>query len=79
VREARPNGLGVDQSRHGLEVSVALTYAISNYPELFGQMATTCVLIRNTLSFTIGFGITPWLQASDYLTGYFILAGIGFW
>lgn len=59
-------------------VSAALTYAISSYPELSGQMVTTCVLIRNTLSFAINFGITPWLEASNYLTVYCILAGIGF-
>lgn len=59
-------------------VSAALQYAISSYPELSGQMVTTCVLIRNTLSFAINFGITPWLRSSNYLTVYCILAGIGF-
>jgi hypothetical protein len=59
-------------------VSAALTYAISSYPELGSQLVTTCVLIRNTLSFAINFGITPWLQSSNYLTVYCILAGIGF-
>jgi hypothetical protein len=59
-------------------VSAALSYAINSYPELSGQMVTTCVLIRNTLSFAINFGITPWLKSSNYLTVYCIMAGIGF-
>jgi hypothetical protein len=80
-------GLGVTYHLHWfalvalngtISVSAALTYAISSYPELSGQMVTTCVLIRNTLSFAINFGITPWLASSSYLTVYCILAGIGF-
>jgi hypothetical protein len=59
-------------------VSAALQYALNSYPELGSQLVTTCVLIRNTMSFAINFGITPWLQSSNYLTVYCILAGIGF-
>ncbi|KAK8057938.1 MFS general substrate transporter [Apiospora saccharicola] len=58
-------------------VSAALGYAMASYPELAGQMVTTCVLIRNTLSFAINYGITPWLQASGYLRVYCIVGGIG--
>ncbi|KPM43136.1 hypothetical protein AK830_g3389 [Neonectria ditissima] len=59
-------------------VAGALNYAISSYQELSGQMVTTCVLIRNTLSFAVNYGITPWLNASGYLRVYCIVAGIGF-
>lgn len=58
-------------------VSAALGYAMSSYPELSGQMVTTCVLIRNTLSFAINYGITPWLNASGYLRVYCTVGGIG--
>ncbi|KAK7429795.1 hypothetical protein QQZ08_003640 [Neonectria magnoliae] len=58
-------------------VAGALNYAISSYQELSGQMVTTCVLIRNTLSFAVNYGITPWLKASGYLRVYCIVAGIG--
>jgi hypothetical protein len=58
-------------------VSSALGYAMSSYPELSGQMVTTCVLIRNTLSFAINYGITPWLNTSGYLRVYCIVGGIG--
>lgn len=39
-----------------LAVAGALTYAITSYPELAGDMVTTCILIRNTLSFAINYG-----------------------
>ena len=58
-------------------VAASLNYAISSYYELSPQMVTTCVLIRNTLSFAINYGITPWLRKSGYLQVYCISAGIG--
>lgn len=39
-----------------LAVAGALGYAISSYHELSGDMITTCILIRNTLSFAINYG-----------------------
>lgn len=43
-----------------LSVAGALGYAISSYPELSGDMVTTCILIRNTLSFAINYGLVVW-------------------
>jgi hypothetical protein len=40
-------------------------------------MVTTCVLIRNTMSFATNFGVTPWLNASSYMVVYCTVAGIG--
>lgn len=59
-------------------ISAGLGYAISSYPELSGDMVTTCILIRNTLSFAINWGITPWLTAMGYRDTYIIVAAIGF-
>ncbi|KAH9985936.1 major facilitator superfamily transporter [Xylariaceae sp. FL0662B] len=59
-------------------ISAGLGYAISSYPELSGDMVTTCILIRNTLSFAINWGITPWLNAMGYRNTYIIVAAIGF-
>lgn len=58
-------------------VGAALNYAISSYSELAPQMITTCVLIRNTLSFAVNYSITPWLNHSGYLQVYCIVGGIG--
>ncbi|KAF4984914.1 hypothetical protein FDECE_16980 [Fusarium decemcellulare] len=59
-------------------VAGALNYAIGSYTELSGDIVTTCVLIRNTMSFATNYGVTPWLNASSYMVVYCTVAGIGF-
>ncbi|CAN8096261.1 unnamed protein product [Discula destructiva] len=63
---------------NALAVAASLGYAISSYPQLSGDMITTCVLIRNTMSFAINYGITPWLDAMGYRNTYIIVAVVGF-
>ncbi|GJD05178.1 major facilitator superfamily transporter [Colletotrichum higginsianum] len=63
---------------NALAVSGSLGYAIASYPQLSGDMITTCVIIRNTMSFAINYGITPWLNQMGYRDTYIIVAAIGF-
>ncbi|KAK0391796.1 hypothetical protein NLU13_1295 [Sarocladium strictum] len=71
-------GLGVFMAINAaLCVTGALNYAIGSYMELSGDMVTTCVMIRNTMSFATNFGVTPWLKASSYLVVYCTVAAIG--
>ncbi|KAM3421147.1 hypothetical protein BST61_g1560 [Cercospora zeina] len=59
-------------------VAGGLGYAISSYRELSGDMVTTLILIRNTLSFAVNYGITPWLKALGYRNTFIMVAVIGF-
>jgi len=43
----------------GLQLSVS--YCIDSYKALSGEAMVTVILVRNTMSFAIGYGITPWL------------------
>lgn len=61
-----------------LSPAASLGYAMASYPQLSGDMVTTCVLIRNTMSFAINYGITPWLDDMGYRNTYIIVAAIGF-
>lgn len=45
-----------------LALSTAIQYATSSYRDLSGELITTMILIRNTLSFAINYGITPWID-----------------
>ncbi|KAK7510693.1 serine/threonine kinase 16 [Phyllosticta citriasiana] len=44
----------------GITLSVA--YAIDSYRALGGESIVTVILVRNTMSFAIGYGITPWVD-----------------
>ncbi|KAF9873809.1 major facilitator superfamily transporter [Colletotrichum karsti] len=63
---------------NALSVAGSLGYAIASYPQLSGDMITTCVIIRNTMSFAINYGITPWLNHMGYRNTYIIVGVIGF-
>ncbi|KAF6806854.1 major facilitator superfamily transporter [Colletotrichum musicola] len=63
---------------NALSVAGSLGYAIASYPHLSGDMVTTCVIIRNTMSFAINYAITPWLNDMGYRDTYIIVAVIGF-
>ncbi|KAK8067336.1 MFS transporter [Apiospora hydei] len=43
-------------------VTLSVSYLIDTYRDISGDALTTCILIRNTMSFAIGYGITPWLK-----------------
>ena len=50
----------------GLQISVS--YCIDSYRELAGESIVTVILIRNTMSFAIGYGVTPWVSLSRKTT-----------
>lgn len=53
----------------------ALNYVIDSYRDLSGEVVLTTILIRNSLSFAIGYGITPWLDMglqNTFITAAFV-------
>ncbi|KAH7009421.1 uncharacterized protein B0I36DRAFT_342356 [Microdochium trichocladiopsis] len=59
----------------GLTISV--NYLIDSYPEISGDTIVTVIIIRNTISFAISYGITPWLYQLGYQTYFISAAFIG--
>nr|OQO22165.1 hypothetical protein B0A51_08368 [Rachicladosporium sp. CCFEE 5018] len=55
----------------GLQLSVS--YCIDSYRDLGGEAIVTVILVRNTMSFAIGYGVTPWVTNMG-LQNAFILA-----
>jgi hypothetical protein len=47
-------------------VTLSVSYLVDAYRDLSGDALTTCILVRNTMSFAIGYGITPWLKNLGY-------------
>lgn len=75
-------GLVISQFSLAINNAVApaasLGYAMASYPQLSGGMVTTCILIRNSMSFAINYGITPWLNDMGYRDTYIMAAVVGF-
>lgn len=57
-------------------LSTAIQYATSSYRDLSGEFITTIILIRNTLSFAINYGITPWIKAEGQRNTFITVAAI---
>lgn len=60
----------------GLQLSVA--YCIDSYRALAGEAIVTVILVRNTMSFAIGYGITPWVTNMGLRNCFITAAFVGF-
>ncbi|KAI0095621.1 MFS general substrate transporter [Daldinia grandis] len=58
-------------------ITLSVSYLIDTYRDISGDALTTCILIRNTMSFAIGYGITPWLDNLGYQNCFISVAFIG--
>ncbi len=43
-------------------VTLAIAYLVDSFREISGDALVTLILIRNTMSFAVSYGITPWLD-----------------
>ncbi|CZR64625.1 related to transporter protein HOL1 [Phialocephala subalpina] len=57
-------------------LSTSIQYATSAYRDMGGELITTIILIRNTLSFAINYGITPWINAEGQRNTFITVAVI---
>ncbi|KAF7901193.1 hypothetical protein EAF00_003414 [Botryotinia globosa] len=59
-----------------IAISVSCNYAIDTYQQLGGQAMVTVIIIRNTMSFAINYGITPWILNTGYQNTFVAAASI---
>lgn len=59
----------------GLQLSVS--YCIDSYRDLGGEAMVTVILVRNTMSFAIGYGITPWVTDMGLQNAFILAAFVG--
>lgn len=50
----------------GCGITLSVAYLVDSYRDLAGDALASCIMVRNTMSFAIGYGITPWLDALGY-------------
>ncbi|KAE8354139.1 putative MFS transporter [Aspergillus coremiiformis] len=58
-------------------ITLSVNYLIDSYRELSGDAMTSIILVRNTMSFAIGYGITPWIDNLGYQNCFISAAFIG--
>lgn len=58
-----------------ISVQGTCNYCIESYRALSGEAIITVILIRNTMSFAIGYGVTPWVENMG-LQNAFIVAAV---
>lgn len=59
----------------GLQLSVS--YALDSYKDLGGEAMVTVILVRNTMSFAIGYGVTPWIDGMGLQNAFVVAAMVG--
>ncbi|KAI9373189.1 MFS general substrate transporter [Aspergillus egyptiacus] len=58
-------------------ITLSVNYLVDSYRELSGDAMATVILVRNTMSFAIGYGITPWFQNLGYQNCFISAAFVG--
>lgn len=58
-------------------ITLSLAYLVDSYREIAGDTLATCIIVRNTMSFAINYGITPWLNGLGYQNCFISVAFVG--
>ncbi|KAI0937871.1 hypothetical protein AcW1_003913 [Taiwanofungus camphoratus] len=69
-------GMGMISCSTGIGSSLSLRFALGSYRDLSGEVMMAVIIVRNSLSFAIGYGITPWL-AMGYQNTFMSAAFVG--
>lgn len=62
---------------NSIGVQLSVSYAVDSYKDLSGEAMVTVILIRNTMSFAIGYGVTPWIDGMGLQNAFLTAAGVG--
>ncbi|KAL4913820.1 kinase-like protein [Aspergillus aurantiobrunneus] len=58
-------------------VTLSMNYLVDSYRELSGDAMATVILVRNTMSFAMGYGITPRVEGLGYQNCFISAAFVG--
>ena len=58
-------------------ITLSVNYLVDSYRDIGGDGMTTVMIIRNTMSFAISYGITPWLTNLGYQDCFVSAAFVG--
>lgn len=69
--------MGVIAFTNTVGLQLSISYALDSYKDLGGEAIVTVILIRNTMSFAIGYGITPWVTNMGLQNAFIVAAFAG--
>jgi hypothetical protein len=69
--------MGVIAASNSIGVQISVSYCIDSYKDLSGEAMVTVIIIRNTMSFAIGYGLTPWVTDMGYQNAFILAAFAG--
>ncbi len=58
-------------------ITLSVNYLVDSYHDISGDAMATVIIVRNTMSFAIGYGITPWVDHLGYQNCFISAAFIG--
>ncbi|PYH72322.1 putative serine/threonine protein kinase ENV7 [Aspergillus vadensis CBS 113365] len=58
-------------------ITLSVNYLVDSYRELSGDAMASVILVRNTMSFAMGYGITPWVNHLGYQNCFISAAFVG--
>lgn len=62
---------------NSIGIQLSVSYCIDSYKDLSGEAMITVIIIRNTMSFAIGYGVTPWVTNMGYQNAFILAAFAG--
>ncbi|KAJ1323757.1 MFS transporter DHA1 family multidrug resistance protein [Microdochium nivale] len=69
--------MGILAFTTAIGLALSINYMIDSYHAISGDAIVTLILIRNTMSFVISYGITPWVQNLGYQNCFISVAFVG--
>lgn len=59
-------------------ITLAISYLVDSFHGISGDALTSIIIVRNTMSFAIGYAITPWIDALGLQNCFISVAFVGF-
>lgn len=69
--------MSVIAASNSIGVQLSVSYCIDSYRDLSGEAMVTVIIIRNTMSFAIGYGVTPWVTNMGFQNAFILAAFAG--
>lgn len=69
--------MGVIAMSNSIGIQLSVSYCVDSYRDLSGEAMVTVILIRNTMSFAIGYGVTPWIDGMGLQNAFILAAFVG--